>query len=493
MQLRKIGARVTLSEVGAEEQRLDEGSDRSPEQARAFAVFAVLWASATLFHQASFYRLQDGALNLALSVVAFAVLLRPSSVRGVLLLAGLQLIELFVRAPYFSNHWLLTGFVNLTVLVAGLTLWVRHRRIGGGELFGILAPAGRTILIIVYFWGVFHKLNAGFFDETSSCASTLLRNFPFDPFLGLVPETKRQLASIYTTLLIETAIPLCLLVPSTRPFGIAMGVAFHFLLGFSAYQPYYNFASALFALYWLYVSPKTSSAIVAACSESQMLARGRAWLARLPPGSTSFAATVAFAYLLLWLAQAGSGYAAAWRQVWMVYGGACVLFCCAGAVLSRDIELESMRQLLRPRPTAFVIFPLLYMLNAASPYFGGKTEGVLAMYSNLTTEGGESNHYLVTKPIYLLPYQDGVVEILESDSPALLARKSNKRGMTWFEFRDLLHRQPGASVKYKYKGEVVDVPEAGLDPRFASPTPWIARKWLFFRDVELSPSSRCMH
>jgi hypothetical protein len=471
-------------------QQADESSAAS---ATRLSVFAILWGTAVLLHQAAFGRLLAGPLGIALGVAAFALILRPRAGSLLLMVAGLQLAELGVRSPYFSNHWLLAGFVNSTLLLTAMTTWRREGRLDRSAWFESFAPAARLFLLVVYFWGVFHKLNAGFFDPATSCATTLLANFPFDPFLGLFEGEARATASIWTTLIVESAIPICLVFGRTRALGIAVGVCFHFLLGLSDYQPYYNFSSTLFALYWLFVSPQSAKTVAETLAASPAASRVQKQLARYSPNALRFAGALVLGYLLLVLSRGSSSYADNWRYLWVLVGGTCAAFTLANFAAALQHEDSGPGPLLLARPKWILLIPLAYFLNACSPYVGFKTEGVLAMYSNLTTERGVSNHYLLRTPLYLVDYQSDIVEIVKSSDRELQVRADQKRGMTWFEFRDYLHTKPGASVSYRRHGTLHELSRVGSAPDFSAPTPWFARKWLLFRDVELGPSTRCTH
>jgi len=53
---------------------------------------------------------------------------------------------------------------------------------------------------------------------------------------------------------------------------------------------------------------------------------------------------------------------------------------------------------------------------SAAPYLGLKTESPIAMFSNLHTEGGISNHLLFSQPPYLFDYQSKVVKVLDTNN-----------------------------------------------------------------------------
>jgi NADH:ubiquinone oxidoreductase subunit 6 (subunit J) len=85
----------------------------------------------------------------------------------------------------------------------------------------------------------------------------------------------------------------------------------------------------------------------------------------------------------------------------------------AGAVLAiflftlrhNRIEFPSARTLLTVRTPGLLLIPALLFANGLMPYLGLKTETSFAMYSNLRTEGGYSNHWLMPASLQVWDYQ----------------------------------------------------------------------------------------
>jgi hypothetical protein len=77
------------------------------------------------------------------------------------------------------------------------------------------------------------------------------------------------------------------------------------------------------------------------------------------------------------------------------------------------------RRLLFGGHPALLFFPLCAVLNGLCPYLGLKTETSFAMYSNLRTEAGQSNHLIVRKPLSLADYQTNLVRIVDSSDEVL--------------------------------------------------------------------------
>ena len=444
-------------------------------------LFFVAWAMASLFHQASFMRLANKPLEGLLTLAAVAVILAPRRLALFCALLAIQLIEIFSRAPVVSNHWWMSGLVSLTLLTtlatsasAGLDFSRWRER---------FVPALRGVLIVVYIYGVFHKINADFFDPEISCGIDLYRTLAEEYLTFLPVSTAASWFSIIGTLVVETAIPVLLLWPRTRRYGVVLGVGFHFFLGFVPYSVYYNFSSALFALFFLWVSPTTLDRVVA---NDRLWARLAAW--RWP-------LTLAFLLVLACGALQVGGGKGLWRHLyrvpWAVYGSSCLYL--AFATLRHGTTQSEVDAATPVGPRWVWVFPLLFLLNGASPYLGLKTETSLAMYSNLRTEGGISNHLIIRGSLDPFDRTRDIVVIESSSDRKLKRLEKQRRGMLWFEFRDHLARHPKARVVFELDGKRERVGRAGDDPRFAKPEPWWIRKFVYFRPVDLDPRKRCSH
>jgi hypothetical protein len=439
------------------------------------AIFATVWASAALFHQFSFGHVGDGALDTALSLAAVAVLFRRRFGPALLLLALLQVVAVAVRLPYVSNHWLTTGVCALALVSA------RPRDGDAGVWFERHASTLRWILVVIYFYGVFHKLNADFLNPATSCGTRLYRSLATEAIPGLPMGLGVQWTVIVGTLVVETAIPILLVLRRTRRWGVLVATGFHFVLAIVPFNVYYNFSSMLLALFFAFVGS----------GDAEWLGRAAR---RVPRRAAS---TLVVAVALVTIGRAfDTEHDAAWlvfaRVSWIIYGGIILITLVAWIRARSEHEVEAITWM--PRPRALVVFPLLYFINGASPYLGLKTETSLAMYSNLRTEQGVSNHWIVPGTAELTDLQRDIVVIVASDDPRLRRLKKRDFALTWFEFRDHLARHPDASVEFRRNHGPVDrVARVGDDPRFREPPTLLRRKLLRFRPIDLRTRHRCTH
>ncbi|MGF1508778.1 MAG: hypothetical protein ACFB9M_04660 [Myxococcota bacterium] len=468
-------------------------SDRDDRDRLWFHGFCLLWASAVIFHQVSLKHVANTPVQLALTLTAASLFVARPTLNRLLVLACLQITEVMIYAPYLSNHWMLATTANF-ILVGSALIEIPSGSFNRERIFARFAASARLLVPVLYFWAVFHKLNAGFFNPDASCAGDLVAALGLPIPDAITGHLWVRWAAIWMTIFVEALIPVLLLWSRTRTMGVLVGAFFHFIIGLSEYKPYYNFSSVLLALYFLYLSPDDVSR-----SWQGLVRRPLAWLQENPFGRfIFFGAALSLAYVLAYLGVFGEYsryYRLASVGLWVCYGLAFIVFVGFGVWQERErfqVRTPTAWHLLRV-PRRQLAIPALFFLNGTLPYLGGKTELALSMFSNLVTEEGRTNHYVVQEPLYLWPYQSKVVRIVESSEPELERLRDSERGMVWFEFRDFMHRHPDASVTYQLGGETFEVLRAGDDPAFVQPTPLWQRKLFLFRHPDLSPVSRCDH
>jgi hypothetical protein len=145
------------------------------------------------------------------------------------------------------------------------------------------------------------------------------------------------------------------------------------------------------------------------------------------------------------------------------------------------------------------VIPVWFFLHCLSPYVGLGTGGTVAMFSGLRTEGGVSNHYLVTKPIHLFPYQDKVVYIDEAGNSSLKKASEDKQGVVMFDFqRHFTTREPIMLPLKLHVGDnayVLNDPESLM--KFANENfteqSWLERHYMSFRLVDAPHPLHCRH
>jgi hypothetical protein len=465
-------------------------------QSIAFKFFCCLWAIATLFHMAHSDLFTTRFHYVLLSLAAVYVIFKPSIGKLVLLIT-MQLVDIVYTMPATSNHWLFTAFVNLTIIQALLYLIIKNRRfqIREDQFFETFAPVIRIEVIILYFYAVFHKLNSGFFTPESSCATDLLKAQHLDIIFPLTPEIFA--ANAYFTLVIEAAIPIFLSFQKTRNWGILIGLIFHFLLGYSSHNAFYDFSSMIFASYFLFASHPLSSYV----TNVYHRIRSRAFRV-LSPGNVfgNLAQLISFwlvgmAIIFIItkvLAKAELFYL---HIFWTGYGLLCISLVVVFMVSQRRKEKAAIAPLsfAMPHPL-FYVLPVMVFLNGLSPYIGLKTENSFAMFSNLRTEGNISNHYIIPASVQIFDFQKDMVEIISSSDRYLQANADNGKLMVYFDFKNYVAHVKPEKIEYIRNGQRHTFSLKEASPHHALLTKNIVlEKLLRFRRVNKDGAQPCLH
>lgn len=468
------------------------------------SAFALLWAVATLIHQASFtgWISEDRLLGWLLTGLAALVVVWPRSISLFATMVAISAVYTISRLPGIPNHILFELFVNLTILF-GIGLGSVEARRRGLKLedarkrvYSSFASTVRIEVLLLYFFVTLHKLNRDFFDPEVSCGGALfnmmVKNAP-----TLAGASWIQIGCIGATILFEAGIPLLLVFQRTRVLGILVGFFFHLILGFVPHGGVYSFSALMMALLFLF----TPAEFVKSLGDSADRLMQRMSLRR---GDTLYrclavagiAATLAAWYWgwhragYLTLAKLGFVQWLTWSAV--------VLVLLLLAFKSETVAWTGFRVELWPARPALWLFPLLISLNGFSPYLGSKTQTSFAMFSNLRTEDGRSNHFLLAGVPQIWGYQRDIVAIVRSDNQALDRLRQNDLEIPYFQFQSILLRTEGdLDVVYRRNGELKRLKRETGRLSGASdaldPGSHLLRKWLRFRPFDSGPQMECRH
>lgn len=400
--------------------------------------FALLWPFALLMDLLTLPSWLQSPLGLLLATVIFANLLFPGRSSLFALLCLTDLAHVFHYSPSTPNHTIFHSFVHLAFLLTLLLRCPAH-----------FASTVRYLTLAVYAISFFHKLNADFLHPTISCASeltlTILRRF------ALAPSDFSSSLPAWATLLCESLIPLLLLFPRTIPAALLLAIAFHGVLSFVPLSGVYSFSATILAALVLFLPAQPVTP----------------YLRYLRPAVILFALTLLLPLSPLWYFRLGFllWFAVPLGLLW--------------ALRSTPTPLPM------PRPawlTATLL--LVFLLNGFAPYLGLHTVRTFSMFSNLRTEGGLTNHWLVPTTLQLFPYQRQLVNILETNNPALQLYADRLLRLPLHELRRRL--TPTTTVTYTLNGQTFHHPTTPLPPV----SPWVA-KWLAFRPVSPSTQAAC--
>lgn len=440
----------------------------------ALGLFALLHALTNSFR----YNPPGYPSTWLMGALGVGLLLRPASTRLAALLLLIFVVDAWAQLPVHSNHTMMKNFLLLAMAACA----IRQMWQGGdwSAFFEDFAPTGRVLLLVMYVFGVFHKINTGFLDPDVSCAVTLWREMP--AVMRWIGFTVFHHATIYGTLVIETLILVCLVLPRTRTVAIGLGIAFHSLLALSGYAMYVVFSTLSIALHVLFIEGESAARILASPPWRAMRAR----LDR-PVGKAVLLGWTALVTVLAWNGSY-SEVALAWMPVpaflaWVIFKH------------GRTVHAPTPApRLLWSGCLTANLLSLLFLANGFSPYLGLKTAQSLNMFANLRLEAGTSNHLVLRNAPGPFPYLADTAEIVgSSGSPYFQYIQSHGLHVTWYDLLDTLERTPEARVSFIRDGvlhrdmkatALREEMEQVLHPR------WV-RAFLHFNPVDLREPKPC--
>jgi hypothetical protein len=478
---------VTTLQRSARGVDADRGDDHP-----SLALFAVMWALAAVWHLLGNTFVGSSWSQALLAAAVAFVLWRPGAMTPLSLLALASLVTVWEEAPVLGNHWLLVGLVDLVILMAVATAALRRRWDDPTDFADRVFPAARLCLLGFYGFAAFAKLNAGFFDRSTSCAVYYFGESTESVGLGALQlggAAWLQWVVIVGTAAVELSIPVLLVVRRTRHVGVVLGLVFHGVLAIDRTHQFFDFSAVLAALFVLFL-PSSAGEWVAERAGS---VRARLALAddRLPRiAHVALAAAPAIAGLLVAAdaVDASTALTIGWWP-WHLYAIACVV---ATVLYLRQRRPTPERGALRPHHVLFLLVPLLVVANGLTPYLEVKTGYGWNMYANLRTVDGDSNHFLVRATLPLTDEQADLVRIISTDDPGLSRYADGGYALTWTQLRAYLADRPDVRITYARGDERVALRHASDRPELVEPVPVWREKLLLFRAVDLESPERCV-
>ncbi len=434
-------------------------------------LFTLLFGTFTVLHVIGYllrYRAEPTWDLFALGAVGFLALIRP----GAPLFAALIIMSLisgWEQAPVGSNHTMLR---NVVVLGAILLIVIKR---GVRPAFADFAILGGGCLMVMYVFGIFHKINTDFLNPDVSCGPALWAWMP--PPLSWIKGAWMDEASIWGTFIVEGAILLALFSHRFRHVGVVAGIGFHGLLSLTNYSMYIPFTSLAIALHFLFLSEIGAARVARSAIGGWVLNAGQSPV-RICLFLLAFAVVAVCTRLGLFVgATLASG---------VILGPICLAVAVYG--------YGGVRQ--GATVTGKAIITLIvggFFLLCLTPYTGLRTVQSMNMFANLRVEGGVSNHLVFGVPT-MFPYVDDVVAIEAASGSRLLVRAANRdRIVPWRQVLTELADNPNATVTYRRKtGEAVEISAADVRTEIAAlPHPWV-RKFIHYRSLPQSLPLGCI-
>jgi len=475
--------------------------DMAARPSDSLVVFAVMWGMAMMLSGASRTHILRGDMGLLLAVLNWSVIgaaallvMNPRKTRILAILSGLMITQFVLRMPISSNNQNIAFYMNLAIFIAVCSEAIRNWRtkLDRDVPYEQLRVVARWLLAIMYFYGMFHKINTGFLDPQFSCATALYQ--PLTRPFGFAESLLGEYFAIAATFIIEGIAIVCLFWRRFFWVGLLVSLPFHYVIPISGYSYYMDFSSLVFALYMLSVPRDVASGLYST----------GAWLVRRAPGlraGTSAVIVLAVVWALAGAAVVGAtallfpgrGFALMWHSTWLLiwtlFGGVAMVFIIRAALLEQPYQVPAGG---KAQSWWVYAIPAVLFMSGASPYLGLKTESSIAMFSNLHTEGGVSNHLLFPKPPYLFDYQSKVVKVLDTNNERLRERAQDPNfGLVEHDLALRLLGDPGMWVSYELNGQLHKRVTADT---FTGHRPnWFERKVLDFKPIDWSRPKPCTH
>jgi len=449
-----------------------------------FGLFGLLLALSLILHQLWWDGFEIRSPHFLVIIAALWTARRPTSVKRFVTMIATEVFAVAVDLPDVGDHTLLVAVSGVCVLLYVAWTTLRTRRLPDpGTLFEQIAPFFALQLLLVYAAAAIAKMNIGFFDPGISCAASMSAKVAWlHP--SFLPESWIVVTTVWGTVLVEVALPVLLAFRRSRLAGLALGGAFHAVLGLAGNVP---FSALVLALYVVFLPPDTPTRLRALTAMRPGLGH---WARRaLRAGRSPFVLPGSLAF---WLVGASvSTHVPGTRPALISQGTSLLLVAAfAGGLLlvlglARGGPRNYSSRSLRLRSPVFATGMLVLLVNSLSPYLGLKTESSFTMFSNLRTEAGRWNHLFIPEAVRIFPYQDHLVRIIASDDPALEASTRNGWRLVPSELERYLRSHPGTTTAYITTDAVGDAMHAA-SPGTGSrtlPTTRISDKLIRFQAV----------
>lgn len=394
-----------------------------------------------------------GVSELLVGLLGVALLLWPAR-RLLLAAAAATVLSVVAEIPQMGNHWLLAGLASLTIFVTN----GHDPKMGAGL---------RWLLIVFYGFAALAKLNAGFFDPSTSCAVFYANQSLGSWGVGNLPSATSGVA-ILSTVLIEVSVVPLLLWRRTRWLGVVVASLFHGLISLDLDQHFYDFTAVLYFLLAAFLPDSTASPaglrpgpvvkwLVSPAAVSLVL------FSVLPPSDLSVQ-ILSVGPFVLWLP---------FLVVWIRF-------------VARRWEPPAIGW--RPGLAGGAVVALAF-INGLSPYAELKTAYSFNMYSNLLTAQGVSNHLLIRRTFPLRDGYDGPVEIVQSSDPGLEVYRERGYLIAYPQFQQYLVGR-SASITYVRDGVTTTVDDSQAISGLAMSGPWWWR-FMPLRALDQRSPPRC--
>lgn len=453
---------------------IEDTEDSNQARREIFSIFFGLFSIFHFFNYSFEYNRFPPSWDLVLVLLAAIVaVLRPASTRALFVLMLASTISTVVQAPIGSNHTIVRAAALAGYWLSFGYTMARNQHIS--LIFERFAPAGCGALLVMYFFGVFHKINADFLDPATSCAMALWHQMPRP--LAALNGPVIEYGAIYGTFVVEGMIAAALLTRRFRHVGIAAGIAFHLLLSLSAYAMYLSFTTLALALHVLFLNESAARSIIGSPIFVMVRTKMRQPIYKL-------------LVVTLIISLAVFSFTGEYTAVSIAALPLILPFC--WAVLRYGSQPGPY---VTSRSTLGVgaLVTALFFVNCSLPYLGLKTAQTVNMFSNLRLEAGISNHLVFSSPPTAFHYLERVAIVEKmGDNRHLAWVKNPGMGIVFYDLLSELQKDPGLKVTFTLDGRrYADVSAEDFPEEIKMLHPQWFRKFFHFQPVSLQQPEPC--
>ena len=345
----------------------------------------------------------------------------------------------------------------------------------------------KWLVIILYFFAGFHKLNRDFFDVDVTCSFEMVDRLLEPLHLQVYHDFPLWLQNCLPVLVIFLELVPALLfacVPSWHYWAIAMLLSVHgplSLVGFA------DFSAIGMVNMFVFVPP---TVVAQEMPRKRYFATVTIGLALVRFGLKYLKeqySAVDYKTNTVKVADAVEGLLLimAFIPVWIPYF---------------RTKISTNATVCPPRQWWNRAMALVFVFFCMNNYLGLRTTGTASMFSNLRTEGNSSNHFLLaSNPIKVFDYQEDLVFVVDADERIweLYRYQFNPAvWLPWIQFcrnveQAIADQHPQVYLKVHYQGLDYETHDLSFDRNFTAhfTIPWWQSKYFEFREI-LEPDQK---
>tara|TARA_B110000014_G_C20089558_1_gene570254 strand:- start:78 stop:1511 length:1434 start_codon:yes stop_codon:yes gene_type:complete len=459
-----------------------------------------------IFYVSAFYldasESWDNIYRTLFSLVLLILCLLLSKYRHIVFILFLLISTyyLFEKYPRLSNHSTLILFVNIYLLLSLLTKKVFHNDILiiSNNDFLVL----RWSLIIAYFFTGFHKLNYDFLFSENSCANWYhtklffnLTNQIIKPYPDII-----YIISPFLVVILELTESIGLLFRKTQLIGLYSFMILHFYLSLGGFI---DFAAVCISLMIAFIPSKSFLNYQHVFSQKINLLFIKIDRLYCYVLGLICIGIIVFIEKTFNILQTNNH-----RYIIFISGLLFIInlvyfsWFFIKKIYSEKIFVWDTENLFYKIPIQVYSFIILLLFQGSQNYLGLSTAGTFSMFSNLRTEGGSSNHLILSNnPLEVFPFQRDLVYIEKITPPFYTINYTTQniknKVIPRLVFEEYLYnlnkmKIPKVDIILEYGTDRI------LEKNILNNSTWtpsrldFRHKFLYFRQVHLANDVKCV-